>query len=167
MTNLSLAVRTKEASVLRRWHKHVKISLGRIAKKAYSKPPVRDIHRDNEYNMQRIVSVFVQVRLEEILYAARQDYPHIRDAKQLIARMAFRKVTFISEGEIYVLSLLMTQTRQESHYSTAKISSFIVRSFNKNRGQYGVVAVMDFDDIVIVADPERSRREILDSFDET
>lgn len=159
MPDLSIAVRSKNASALRRWHKHVRIDLGRIAKKAYSQALVRDIYRDNERNMQRIVGAFVHVRLDQILFAARQDYPDVAGARQLIGRAVFRKVTFISDAQIHALALLMVQTRQESHYSTAKISDYIVRSFNKNRERYGVVAVIDFGDIVIMADPEVNRKE--------
>lgn len=176
MTNLSLDVRTKEVSALRRWHKRVKISLGRIAKTAFAKPLVRDTHpddahrddvyRDNEYNMQHIVAPFVQVCLEDILYAARRRYPHITDTKQLIRRVVFNKPMIIKESQIYILAQLIESTGQKSHCTAGPISSYIVRSLNDNREEYGVVATVHFGAIVIAADTKISRKEILDLFDE-
>lgn len=168
MPDSSIAVRARKASALRRWHEHVKTDLGRIVEKMYSQKPVsdadRDTYHDNERSMQRIVGAFVHVRLEGILSETRLDYPDIADTKLLMGKVAFRKTTFVSDSQIHTLSLLMKQTKQESHYSEAVISEYIVRSFNRSGKRYGVMATMDFGDIVIVADQRRSRREILESF---
>jgi hypothetical protein len=159
MPDLSIAVRARKSSALRRRHEHVKIDLRQIAKKIFAQALVRDEYRDNERNMQRIVGVFVQIRLEEILLETRQDYPHIEDAEQLMGKVAFRKTTFVSDPQLHTLSLLMKQKKkQESHYSTTAIAEHIIRSFNKSGKQYSVMATLDYGDILIVADSKESRK---------
>jgi|GEM_PF-2371041 len=165
MPDASTATLTKRASARRR-RKNGDLDLERIVQGALSQSLTRDVYRDNKRYMQRIVGEFVRVRLEKVVLDARRDYPDETRVDRLIERMVFRKVQLVSSADIHVLHLQMVQMKQDTHFTTQKITEYIIRSFNKNRKQYGVVAVLHFADIVITADLEASREEIKDSMDE-
>lgn len=156
----------KESPARRRRRKNGDFDLERITEEVLAGELKPDEHLWNKKNMQRLVGELIKVRLERIMSEVRQSYEDITDARSLIERMAFRKETLVTNAQISTLAQELQVLRQRSFCTEEAITKYIIRSFNKNRQKYGIVAKIDFGDIVIIPDIQMTQTEISESMNE-
>lgn len=142
----------KESSTSRRRRKNGDFDLERITEDVLAGELESDEHLRNKRNMQQLVGELVNIRLQQIMSEVHQSYNDIRNVKQLIERMAYLKKTLVTNAQISTLAQDLQLLKQRSFCTEEAVTKYIVRSFNKNRKKYGVVAVIDHADVVIVTD---------------